>query len=85
MVHNCLGQSKRDYFSGALTQVHFRLGQNERIFFEKDKQTHYLDKWVAEGTLTAVQFRQTTPGVTKLGRFSLGSSSVMALASDEGE
>jgi hypothetical protein len=51
------------------TQVHFRLGQNERIPFEKtktNKQT-LIERKAAEGTSTSTQLRLNTPCYTMLG------------------
>jgi len=41
------------------TQVHFRLGRDKRIFekHKTNKQTHYLNNWVIEGTSKATQLR----------------------------
>ena len=50
------------------TQVCFRLGRDKRIFWKAvNKQMHYLNRWVVEGTSKATQLRLYTLCVTTLG------------------
>jgi len=50
------------------TQIRFRLGRDERIFFEKHwiNKRNYLNRWVVERTLKATQLRLNAPCVATL-------------------